>query len=71
MVSGELLCQISERIAAGKRSTCDAMSKPFRGVNVIFAGDMGQLRPVGSAALYSSDLLSTLAASKRETLEGH
>ena len=71
MVSGELLCQISEWIAARKRSTCDAMSKPFRGVNVIFAGDMGQLRLVGSAALYSSNLLSTLAASKRETLEGH
>jgi ATP-dependent DNA helicase PIF1 len=72
MVSAELLCQISERISMGKQGTDpQARNKPFGGVNIIFAGDLGQLRPVGSSALYSSDLLGRLASQTSETIRGH
>ncbi|KAF8122485.1 hypothetical protein EV363DRAFT_1107544, partial [Boletus edulis] len=71
MVSAELLCQISERILIAKRNQGNTNQKPFGGVNVIFAGDLGQLRPVGSSALYASDLLGRLATRTTETIRGH
>ncbi|KAN0088121.1 PIF1-like helicase domain containing protein, partial [Tylopilus felleus] len=70
MVSAELLCQISERISAAKKHLGSADS-PFGGVNVIFAGDLGQLRPVASSALYAADLLGKLAARTMESIRGH
>ncbi|KAI6014875.1 hypothetical protein BKA83DRAFT_4061218, partial [Pisolithus microcarpus] len=33
---------------------------PFSGINVIFAGDMGQLRPVNGTALYAYNLVKNL-----------
>lgn len=35
---------------------------------MIFAGDLGQLRPVGSSALYAAELLVRLAGCTTETL---
>ena len=67
MVSAELLCQISKRIAIGKRADPNLLDKPFGGVNVIFAGDLGQLRPVGNASLFSADLLRRCHAHMKET----
>jgi hypothetical protein len=43
MVSAELLCQISERIAMVKQGVLGSEGKMFGGVNIIFAGDLGQL----------------------------
>ncbi|KAF8443747.1 hypothetical protein L210DRAFT_861955, partial [Boletus edulis BED1] len=43
MVSAELLCQILERIAKGRKDDPDSANKPFGGVHVIFSGDLGQL----------------------------
>ncbi|KAF8125571.1 hypothetical protein EV363DRAFT_1093098, partial [Boletus edulis] len=71
MVSAELLCQVSERIALAKKDTPDAMTKPFGGLTVIYVGDLGQLRPVGSAALYAAELLGHLQARTEESIRGH
>ncbi|KAF8426461.1 hypothetical protein L210DRAFT_791635, partial [Boletus edulis BED1] len=70
VVSAELLCQVSERIAFAKKESPDLMTKPFGGITAICAGGLGQLRPVGSAALYAADLLGRLQARTQETLRG-
>ncbi|KAF8447509.1 hypothetical protein L210DRAFT_3359413, partial [Boletus edulis BED1] len=71
MVSAELLCQISERISQAKQACQGAAGKPFGGINIIYAGDLGQLRPVASSALYASNLLGRLAPSTKESIRGH
>lgn len=45
-------------------------NKPFGGVNVIFAGDFGQLRPQKSNALYSYGLVKRLAPATMQTITG-
>lgn len=71
MVSAELLCQVSERIALAKKESPDGMAKPFGRITVIYAGDLGQLRPVGGAALYAAELLGQLQARTEGMIRGH
>ncbi|KAH7904558.1 hypothetical protein BJ138DRAFT_1018986, partial [Hygrophoropsis aurantiaca] len=70
MVSAELLSQVSERICQAKSWDDDAKLLPFGGVNIIFAGDMGQLKPVAAHALYSYGLVSKLGNQAKESLTG-
>lgn len=42
----------------------------FDGVNVIFAGDMAQLRPVNGTALYSHSVVNNLSKCTFETVKG-
>ncbi len=58
MVSANLLCSISSRLQHAKGQFAVAEDRPFGGVNVIFLGDFGQLRPVISPALYSHRYIS-------------
>ncbi len=58
MVSANLLCSISSRLQHAKGQFAVAEDRPFGGVNIIFLGDFGQLRPVISPALYSHRYIS-------------
>ncbi len=53
MISASLLAAISSRLQHAKGRSALAEDRPFGGVNVIFLGDFGQLRPVSSPSLYS------------------
>ncbi len=53
MVSANLLAAISSRMQHAKGQSALAEDRPFGGVNVMFFGDFGQLRPVNNPALYS------------------
>ena len=70
MVSAELLCQISKWIAIRKQADPTSTDKSFRGVNVIFAGDLEQLCPVGSASLFSTDLMGHVKPHLKEMQKG-
>lgn len=70
MLSAEMLSQISEHISNAKAINTYNHDKPFRGVNVIFGGDMGQLRPVIESALYAYNLVNQPTVNMRETLSG-
>lgn len=70
MVGAALLQQISARLQHAKGGTADAEDLPFGGVNVIFTGDFGQLKPVGEYALYNHDLVRHPSMSSALRLEG-
>lgn len=53
MISASLLTDISIRLQHAKGALAVAEDTPFGGVNVIFLGDFGQLKPVGGVSLYS------------------
>ena len=53
MVSAGLMSQISSRLQHAKGRSALAEDRPFGGINVIFLGDFGQLKPVRGAALYA------------------
>jgi hypothetical protein len=52
--------------------SCQQLSPdlPFGGVNIIFAGDLGQLRPVVGSALYAYNLVSKLAPKTTDSVLG-
>jgi ATP-dependent DNA helicase PIF1 len=70
LMSAELLSSVSQRICQAKSWDETARDKPFGGVNVIFAGDFGQLRPPRSNALYSYRLVRQLAPATMQTITG-
>jgi ATP-dependent DNA helicase PIF1 len=70
LLSAELLSQVSHRICQAKSWDETARDKPFGGVNVIFAGDFGQLRPPMSNALYSYKLVNQLNSGTTQTSKG-
>ncbi len=53
MISAPFLTDISTRLQHAKGTSALAEDIPFGGVNIIFLGDFGQLKPVGGASLYS------------------
>lgn len=69
-MSAQLLCDISRHLCSAKSADSVASSKPFGGVNVIFTGDFGQLKPVCEHALFSHKLVSKLRPDVCETPEG-
>lgn len=71
MISASFLSQVSGRMSQAKIN-----DNPFGGVNMIFTGDFGQLRPVLQKALYNHELVArvsnrvTGAASGQTALHG-
>lgn len=70
MVGAALLQQISARLQHAKGGTANAEDLPFGGINVIFTGDFGQLKPVSEYALYNHDLIRHPSMSSALRLEG-
>lgn len=68
MVSAELLSNIADRLSLAKSGIPTAKDKPFGGINMIFAGDMAQLRPVKGSALYARSVVSNLTSFSFETI---
>jgi hypothetical protein len=64
MVSCHELYKISAQLAKAR----NVVDMPFGGLNMIFAGDFAQLKPVRGSALYSSLVGTSIDASK--TLQG-
>ncbi|KAG2133020.1 hypothetical protein DEU56DRAFT_739184, partial [Suillus clintonianus] len=69
-MSADLLSSVSQRICQAKSWDESSHDKPLGGVNVIFAGDFGQLRPPKSNALYSYKLVKQLAPATLQTIAG-
>lgn len=70
MVGAALLQQISARLQHAKGGTANAEDLPFGGINVIFTGDFGQLKPVGEYSLYNHDLIRHPSMSSALRLDG-
>lgn len=72
MISANLLYDICTRLQQVKGQAAIAEDRPFGGINVIFLGDFGQLKPVKGASLYSYrfiDKLSPQDATKQSAQE--
>ena len=52
MIGAMLLAQISRRLQLAKGNDGSPATRPFGGINIIFTGDFGQLKPVQAASLY-------------------
>ena len=57
MIGASFLCMLSSRLQRAKGTDETVQDLPYGGVNMIFTGDFGQLRPVRESALYSHKLL--------------
>ena len=68
MVLAELLSNIADRLSLAKSGDSTTRDKPFGGINIIFAGDMAQLRPVKGSALYARSVVSNLSSFTFETV---
>lgn len=64
MLSARTLCEISERLCQAKSWDATAPKKPFGGVNIIFMGDFGQLKPIRKKSLYDGELVDALKHTK-------
>lgn len=70
MISSMLLSEISHQISIAKGSDPTVGDKPFGGVNVLFAGDFGQLRPVKAKSLFSYDLVKSITLNTAQSSLG-
>ncbi|KAG8942843.1 hypothetical protein FRC04_003474 [Tulasnella sp. 424] len=70
MISAKLLSEISHQICIAKGSNPMVSGKPFGGVNVLFSGDFGQLRPVKAKSLFSHDLVRKITINTAQTPNG-
>lgn len=69
MISAIFMAQASERMRMGKASSA-VPGRPFGGVNVIFMGDFGQLKPVSQKSLFADDLVRDVDDSVGQTVDG-
>lgn len=60
MLSAKMLAKISEHLSLAKSADLLTYGKPFGGINIIFMGDFGQLKPVQAKCLYDRELVSGL-----------
>lgn len=58
MIGARLLYQISKRLKQAKGDDPDTRELPFGGINIIFTGDFGQLKPVNQEPLFSNTLIN-------------
>ncbi|KAE8220859.1 hypothetical protein CF319_g5685 [Tilletia indica] len=65
MTSCEMMAEIDQALRIGRQNPNTA----FGGINVLFAGDLCQLPPVGGAALYSQGALSSKSAETQTKVE--
>lgn len=70
MVSAKLLSEISYRMNQAKGPENTGRDCVFGGVNVIFFGDLGQLKPVRLRSVFSHELIGNLAPNIKETPKG-
>ena len=70
MIGAKFLSQISARLQQAKGAHGNSALEPFGGVNVIFTGDFGQLRPVSAKSLYDNGLVSHPSLKTGQTIEG-
>ena len=57
MIGAKFLAEVSRRLQLAKGDTGAAAVSPFGGVNVIFTGDFGQLKPVQATTLFSHECI--------------
>lgn len=69
MISALFLAQMSERLSLARGWKGDK-SKMFGGINLIFLGDFGQLKPVHDSALYAHELVSELKSNVHHSIKG-
>lgn len=69
MVSAELLTSIADRLSVAKSGNPSAKDKLFGGINMIFAGDMAQLKPVKGTALYLYAIVKNLSSFSFKTVK--
>ncbi|KAJ7286217.1 hypothetical protein C8J57DRAFT_1216440 [Mycena rebaudengoi] len=70
MISAELLTQICLRINQAKAGNLDEGVAMFGSINVIFLGDMGQLRPVRAKSVFAHDLVQDIIPNVLMTAAG-
>ena len=70
MISAKLLSEISHRLSLAKSGDVSAADKPFGNVNVIFTGDLGQLKPVAEQPVFGHRLVQKLTATVTDTPSG-
>ncbi|OJT07430.1 ATP-dependent DNA helicase PIF1 [Trametes pubescens] len=58
MIGARFLADISKRLQQAKSNDGAFASLPFGGVNMIFTGDFGQLKPVHALTLYNHKLIN-------------
>ena len=58
MIGASFLSMLNARLQRAKGTDEALHDSPFGGVNIIFTGDFGQLRPVRESALYSHKLVN-------------
>ena len=58
MIGARFLSQLNARLQRAKGYTTSEVDLPYGGLNVIFTGDFGQLKPVRDPPLYSHSLVS-------------
>lgn len=68
LISAKLLSQVCQRISQAKSWNDSVKDKPFGGVNMIFAGNIGQSHPPKSSATYSYKLVKELTPSTSHTI---
>ncbi|KAE8250719.1 hypothetical protein A4X13_0g4456 [Tilletia indica] len=62
-------CEVFGEIDQALRIATQRLDEPFGGINVIFAGDLCQLPPVGAAPLYTRSSRSSQASDVRTKVE--
>ncbi|KAE8232846.1 hypothetical protein CF326_g2112 [Tilletia indica] len=62
-------CEVLHDIDQALRIATQRLDDPFGGVNVLFAGDLCQLPPVGAAPLYTRTSRASLSAGTRTKVE--
>lgn len=70
LISAKLLGDISHRISLAKGSDPESKDLPFGGVNVLFSGDFGQLRPVNAKSLFSHELVEAISLDTAQSFRG-
>ena len=58
MIGASFLSLLNARLQHAKGTNEAAHDSPFGGINIVFTGDFGQLRPVRESALYSHKLVN-------------
>lgn len=70
MIGARFLSELSNRIREAKYHHLDSCSMPFGGVNVIFMGDFGQLKPPAQTALYSHRITEHMSFKTASCIDG-
>ncbi|KAF5316214.1 hypothetical protein D9619_006531 [Psilocybe cf. subviscida] len=70
MIGARFLSQVSNRIREAKYHHPESCSQPFGGVNVIFMGDFGQLKPPIQSSLYAHSIVKTPAFRTASSVDG-